>query len=152
MVITRDTNSYSTLMFEINCSIGYQRRERTSKLKDSSSPESSTYVLFKELFTHSLYIAARMGALDLNELVYNMFPEDLYIRPILERAVRYGHLSIVEFIHNKVKYGSAFDNIKTIIRQQNILVACCGDLEILKLLFKERPDQVDLNIILNISN
>ncbi|EFA79893.1 hypothetical protein PPL_06713 [Heterostelium album PN500] len=125
------------------------------KLKDSSSPEIIAYVLFKELLIHSLYIAARMGALDLIELVYNMFPEEFQIwsafdvgtvgfngrirrkqqRHLMDLAAEYGQLDILKTLR--------------LSSDSSILVACCGDLEMLKLLFKERPDQVDLNMLID---
>ncbi|EFA79826.1 hypothetical protein PPL_06645 [Heterostelium album PN500] len=84
-------------------------RDSTERNEDGGSLESSPYDLFKHLFLRSIKTAVRMGALDLVELVYNTFPEELHLRPILQQAVQYGHLSIVEFFHNNVKDGSAFE-------------------------------------------
>ncbi|EFA79931.1 hypothetical protein PPL_06752 [Heterostelium album PN500] len=110
---------------------------------DAGSLETSTYVLFKQLYFHSLRDAARIGALDLIECVFKVFPDELNIRSILEIAVQHGHLPIVEFFHNNVKDGSPFDQI---VRENSTqphlmdVAARYGQLDILKFLHFNRTE------------
>ncbi|EFA79811.1 hypothetical protein PPL_06630 [Heterostelium album PN500] len=114
--------------------------ESNFNMEDDCRPlESNSYVMFKQLFLHSMNVAAQMGALDLIEMVYNTFPTELDFRSILEKAVQYGHLSIVEFIHNNVKDASVFYRIfdNTVGTSQLSMIdiaAQHGQLEILKYL------------------
>ncbi|EFA79932.1 hypothetical protein PPL_06753 [Heterostelium album PN500] len=114
---------------------------------DGGSLETSTYVLFKQLYLHSLRDAARIGALDLIECVFRVFPDELNIRLILEIAVQHGHLPIVEFFHNNVKDGSVFDKkLDDLARRQRSqphlvdIAAKYGQLDILKFLLFNRTE------------